>query len=145
MDRIDLGATVMVNEVWLKLERTEHWDSRAHFFGSAARAMQQVLAREAQRQQRRVKREREAGLMREQDSPPIQALLDRAADVNEALKQLEAEDPQLAEIAVMKMYGDMPAALIAEELGVSKRTVERRWRYGAVRLWSFIERGRTRH
>lgn len=83
----------MVNEVWLKLVRTGHWDSRAHFFGSAARAMQQVLAREAQRQQRRVKREREAGLMREQDSPPIQALLDRAADVNETSSSWRPKTP----------------------------------------------------
>jgi RNA polymerase sigma factor (TIGR02999 family) len=145
MDQLDLGATVLVHEAWLKLERTGQWDSRAHFFGSAARAMRQVLAREGKRQKGRAKGERAAGLRREEWSASTAALLERAVDVDQALRDLEREDAQLGQIAVMRLYGDMPAMLIAEELGVSRRTVERRWKYAAVRLRSLVERRRTRH
>jgi len=151
MDQLDLEATVLVHEAWLKLERTGYWDNRAHFFGSAARAMRQVLSREGRRRQSRLQREEQAGRMRGAGrvrgewSEASGTLLERAVEVDTALRQLEEEDTQLAQIAVMRLYGDMPAAQIAKELGVSKRTVERRWKYAAVRLRSLIEQGRTRH
>ena len=149
LDQLDLGATVLVHEAWLKLERTGQWDGRAHFFGSAARAMRQVLSRESQRRRGRGRREsvhrERADRTGEAYPPASEALLERAGDVDRAIKQIEAEDPQLADIAVMRLYGGMSAALIAEELGVSKKKVERRWKYAAVRLRSLIDRDRTRH
>src|SRR5262245_50465804 len=51
--RIDgntLQPTALVHEAYLRLAQGEiHWDSKAHFFGAAVRAMRQVLIGEARR------------------------------------------------------------------------------------------------
>lgn len=143
VDQLDLGATVLVHEAWLKLARTGQWDSRAHFFGSAAIAMRQVLSREGRKRRNARQRDANAATARPAWSPAGQALLDRALRIDQAIHQLEAEDAQLARIAVMRLYADMPAALIAEELGVSDRTVYRRWKYAAVRLRSLMDQDST--
>src|SRR5262245_34702093 len=52
---VDANATIstteLVHEAFLKLSRSAEpgWDSRAHFFGTAARAMRQVLVEFARR------------------------------------------------------------------------------------------------
>ena len=41
-----LEATALVHEVYLRLvdvEKTQHWDSRGHFFSAAAEAMRRIL------------------------------------------------------------------------------------------------------
>jgi RNA polymerase sigma-70 factor (ECF subfamily) len=45
-----LQATALVNEAYLKLvDQTAQWESRAHFFRMAARAMRQILVDHARR------------------------------------------------------------------------------------------------
>jgi RNA polymerase sigma factor (TIGR02999 family) len=47
-----LEATALVHEAYLRLvdtEKAQHWDSRSHFFASAAEAMRRVLAENARR------------------------------------------------------------------------------------------------
>src|SRR5437763_12661652 len=50
-----LQATALVHEAYLKLvdvERAQHWNSRAHFFGAAAESMRRILVDLARRKQR---------------------------------------------------------------------------------------------
>ena len=144
VDQLDLGATVLVHEAWLKLARTGQWDNRAHFFGSAARAMRQVLSREGRKHRSARDRNTAVARTRPEWSPDGEALLDRALRVDRAIDRLEGEDPQLSQIAVMRLYADMPIRMIAEELGLSDRTVQRRWKYAAVRLRSLVDQDATR-
>src|SRR5262245_29960573 len=45
-----LQATALVHEAYLRLvdgERTQHWNSRGHFFAAAAEAMRRILVNRA--------------------------------------------------------------------------------------------------
>src|SRR5215813_12391648 len=49
-----LEATALVHEAYLRLvdaEKTQHWDSRAHFFSAVAEAMRRLLIDNARRKQ----------------------------------------------------------------------------------------------
>src|SRR5580700_5007382 len=55
--------------------------------------------------------------------------------INEALEQLQKEDPEKARIVVMKFFGGMTNQEVAENLGVTERTIERQWAY--AKAWMF--------
>ena len=57
--------------------------------------------------------------------------------INEALDRLEEFDEQQARIVEMRFFGGMNNAEIAENLGISERTVGREWL--AARLWLYRE------
>src|SRR2546423_771980 len=45
-----LDATALVHEAYVRLvdvEKTQHWNSRGHFFGAAAEAMRRILVEKA--------------------------------------------------------------------------------------------------
>lgn len=130
-DRGDL--TGVVHDAWLKLSASPPvggWESRAHFYGAASRAMRQALVERARKRgaQKRDARETSldesmgAGLAESDDA------LRRAAEVDAALKVLERVDARQAAVAEMKLFGNLPPAMIAERLGVTARTVERDWK-----------------
>lgn len=124
--------TGLVNEAWIKLLRTERWDSRAHFFGSAARAMRQVLVEEARRRNAQ-KRSAKVSALRTDPEEKRAGELSRALELDEALRVLERENERAARVAEAKLFGEMPDETIAELLGVSVRTVERDRKF--VRAW----------
>jgi RNA polymerase sigma factor (TIGR02999 family) len=63
---------------------------------------------------------------------------DKVLLINEALEQLQAEDKEKARIVVMKFFGGMTNQEVAENLGVTERTVERQWAYAKAWLFQAI-------
>ena len=132
-----LQATALLHEAWLRLvgdgDRT--WQNRAHFYGAAAEAMRRILVENARRKSR-LKRGGVMVRLNVEDlelhaaSPDEKVLL-----MDEALEKLEAEDPQKARIVIMKFFGGLTNQEVAENLGVTERTVERQWAY--ARVWLF--------
>jgi RNA polymerase sigma factor (TIGR02999 family) len=132
-----LQATAIVHEAWLRLvsdgDRT--WQNRAHFFGAAAEAMRRILIENARRKSAL---KRGGGLLRvDIEGLDIAAATpdDKILMLNEALENLQAEDPEKARIVVMKFFGGMTNQELAEHLGVTERTVERQWAF--ARAWIF--------
>lgn len=134
-DRGDL--TGVVHEAWLKLSASPPrggWESRAHFFGAASRAMRQALVERARKRGALKRGGRELpldesaaeGAMAEGADESWDALR-RAAEVDAALNRLERIEPRWAAVAEMKLFGNLPTGMIAERLGVTARTVERDW------------------
>ena len=132
-----LQPTALVHEAWLRLvhngDRT--WQNRAHFFGAAAEAMRRILIEKA-RQKSRLKHGGGQARLNIEDLE----LADTTADdkillVDEALKELKIEDPELERIVVLKFFGGLSNEEIAETLGLSKRTLDRQWAY--ARAWLF--------
>jgi RNA polymerase sigma factor (TIGR02999 family) len=137
-----LQPTALVHEAWLQLvrdgERT--WENRAHFFGAAADAMRRILIDAARRKSARkrgggMERLDFEGLGLAQTAPDEQILL-----INEALENLEREDPDRARIVVLKFFGGLTNREAAETLGISERSVEREWAAAKVRLFQWIRR-----
>lgn len=140
-----LQATALVHEAWLQIagDRNRTWESRAHFFGAAAEAMRRILVDVARRKSR-VKRGGKAehveiSMLEVADERPPEEIL----VINEALENLEREDPEQARIVVLKFFGGMTNEEVAEFLGVSERTVYRHWVCAKTRLYQFATRGQS--
>ena len=60
---------------------------------------------------------------------------DKVLLINEALERLEAENPERAQIVVLKFFGGLTNREVAESLGIGERSVERQWSY--AKAWLF--------
>jgi RNA polymerase sigma factor (TIGR02999 family) len=128
-------ATVLVNDAFLRLvgDADIAWESRSHFFGLASRVMRQVLVDHA-RARRREKRGGEARRVSFDEALTVSvADVDDVLRVDEALRALEANAPQHAEIVTMRFFGGMSMEAVADSLGMSKRTAEREW--AVIKAW----------
>jgi RNA polymerase sigma factor (TIGR02999 family) len=131
-----LQPTALVHEAWLRVMRRHHpWDNRGHFFSAAAEAMRRILIENARRKARlrhggdhlRVEFEK---IDLAATTPEEKVLL-----IDEALAQLEQEDPEKARVVVLKFFGGHRNQDVAELLSLSERTVERHWAY--AKAWLF--------
>ena len=139
-----IQATVLVHEAWLQLagNGNRHWENRAHFFGAAADAMRRILIDNARRKARL---KHGGGQTRvDIDEAPVAAKTpdDEVLLINDALERLEAEDPEKARIVVMKFFGGLTNQEVAENLGISERTVDRQWACAKARLFRWIREQR---
>jgi RNA polymerase sigma factor (TIGR02999 family) len=135
-----LGTTGLVHEAYLRLvdQNEVDWKSRQHFFAIAAKMMRRILvnhARDRKAQKRGGERERvplEEGFLPDDlsgDGPRVDLV-----DLDDALKKLEAEDPQLARVVEMRFFAGMPIEEIAQVLEVAPRTVKRYWKAARILL-----------
>jgi RNA polymerase sigma factor (TIGR02999 family) len=132
-----LQPTALVHEAWLRLRKIQPgiWDSREHFVAAAAQAMRRILLDRA-RSKHRLKRN--AGVRVEWDPAELvaEAREDPLLRLDEALQGLEAADPDLAQVVVLKFYGGLTNQEVGQTLGVTERTVERKWSYAKAWLFS---------
>ena len=134
-----LQTTALVNEAYLRLaDQTDpKWQSRAHFFAVAARAMRQILvsyARSNQAQKRgggavRIELDEAAILSPEQSKEIV--------DLHEALELLESVDSRKARVVELKFFGGLNYDEIAEVLKIARATVRRDWEF--AKLWLYTE------
>ena len=135
-----LQPTALVHEAWLQLvgEGGRSWQNRAHFFGAAADAMRRILIDKA----RRKSRLKHGGGQSRLDIDDLD-LAETTPDenvllINDALEQLEKEDPEQARVVVLKFFGGLTNLEVAENLGIAERTVDRQWACAKARLFRWI-------
>jgi RNA polymerase sigma factor (TIGR02999 family) len=132
-----LQPTALVHEAWLRLvgPGEQMWQNRAHFFGAAAEAMRRILIESARRKSRLIHGGGQVRLdiqdMELAETTPD----DKVLLINEALERLEAENPERAQIVVLKFFGGLTNREVAESLGIGERSVERQWSY--AKAWLF--------
>lgn len=137
-----LSTTELVHEAFLKLAggNTSDWESRAHFFGAASRAMREVLVDFARR---RHATKRGGGLERVSLGDGDGALeieLDEIMELDAALERLGAVEPRLRQVVELRFFGGFPEEDIARMLGVSTRTIERDWLKARLILLQALDR-----
>ena len=130
-----LQPTALVHEAYLRAVGHEDpgWSGRGHFFAAAAQAMRNILVDQARR---KAALKHGGGLRREDATPDLLPIEQPAEDMlalDEALKQLEAEDPRKARVVMMRFFAGLTTEQTAEALGISLPTVERDWRF--ARSW----------
>jgi RNA polymerase sigma factor (TIGR02999 family) len=137
-----LQPTALVHEAWLQLvgERERNWQNRAHFFGAAADAMRRILIDKARRRSRLKHGGGQSRVDLEyldlaETTPDDNVLL-----IDEALRELEQEDPEQARIVVLKFFGGLTNQEVAESMGVGERTVDRQWASAKARLFRWIRK-----
>ncbi len=139
-----LQATALVHEAYLRLlgaKQTLDWDGRRHFFAAAAEAMRRILVDRARHKQSR----KAGGGRRRLDLDDVEPALeeangDRLLALDEALRQLEAEDPRKAELVKLRYFAGLTAEQAAAALGVSSSTAEKDWAYARSWLRVAIDR-----
>jgi RNA polymerase sigma factor (TIGR02999 family) len=127
-----LQTTALVSEAYLRLvgQREVDWQSRAHFFAIAAQIMRRFLVDNARRA---LRPKHGAGILAEplehaaavaprEDVDAIDALA-----LDQALRKLEALDPEQARIVELRFFGGLTIEETAEIVGVSPATVKREW------------------
>jgi RNA polymerase sigma factor (TIGR02999 family) len=136
-----LRTTALVHEAYLRLVGKEDlaYNGRHHFFSTAARAMHDLLVEAARRSARR---KRGGDLQRVELDEVGQALGMPPEDMlalEAALEKLAGEDPEGHEVVMLRYFAGLSTEETAEVLGVSSRTIERRWRFS--RAWLARELG----
>jgi RNA polymerase sigma factor (TIGR02999 family) len=139
-----LQATALVHEAYLRLvggEQTQDWNGCRHFFAAAAEAMRRILIDRARHKQTR----KAGGGHRRVDLDDIEPALeeengDHLLALDEALRQLEAEDPRKAELVKLRFFAGFTAEQAAAALGVSTSTAEKDWAYARSWLRVAIDR-----
>lgn len=130
-----LQPTALVHEAYMRLVGATdlQWDSRAHFFGAAARSMRQILINRANSK----KAEKHGGKVARQEfnegflaaEPEPERML--ALDV--ALEKLEKIDPRKSEIVMLRYFAGLSIEDTAKALDISPATVKREWQF--ARTW----------
>ncbi|MHC4378855.1 MAG: ECF-type sigma factor [Planctomycetota bacterium] len=131
-----LQPTALLNEAWIKLlpEGGRSFNDKSHFLGLACRAMRSVLV---DRARARVTQKRGGGAQKFEIQESDRVEESRAEELltlNDALERLGTQDQAGAQVAEMRLFGGLSCGEIAEGLGESKRTVERRWKAAAAVL-----------
>lgn len=130
-----IQPTALVHEAYLQLAKQDRveWRSKTHFLAVGALAMRRILVDHA----RRRRAEKRGGkLLR----IPLETSLRLAPGenpdvlaVDDALRRLAEVDPRQAQIAELRVFGGLTLEQTAEQLGLSKRTIEREW--SMLRAW----------
>ena len=138
-----LQATALVNEVWMKLGglALEGFESRAHFFGAAARAMRNILVDQA-RQKGRLKRNegrKHATLTADLAVEAAGEAVDMLA-LDEALTAFGKDYDRPARVVMLRFFAGLGIKEIAELLGVTSRTIDREYLFARTWLRRFLIR-----
>jgi RNA polymerase sigma factor (TIGR02999 family) len=141
-----MNTTTLVHESFMRLVNASglRLEDRHHFFAYAAKTMRNVIIDAA----RAHLADRRGGgvehlTLGADDAQQVadSGVSDELLRVNEALQELEALDPELAQVVEMRYFGGYNETEIAEYQGVTERTVRRRW--DKARAWLYVALGDT--
>ncbi len=133
-----INATGLVHELYLRMATgsAPSFVSPAQFFDYAAKAMRHIVIDRA----RARTREKRGGADRlhvelRTESPSLADLTaERALEIDDALRKLEIHAPRAAHIVELHFFAGLSLDQVAEQIGVSTRTVNREWRFARAFL-----------
>ena len=135
-----LQPTALVNEAYLRLVKPTsplRWESRGHFFASAAEAMRRILVEYARQ---RLGKQR-GGDRRRVDFPshvPEYRLSpEQMLEFSEAIDRLAELDPRKAELVKLRCFAGLDREQISNALELSLATVDRFWAF--CKVWLYRE------
>lgn len=145
-----LQATELVHEAYLRLlhrqesldaaAREAAYEGRRHYFFAAARAIHDIVV-ERIRARNAIKR---GGDRRRLDDSRLTLMGEvgdgtRVLEVSDAIERLRVIDAQRADFVLLRYFGGLSCEQVADILGVSVATANRRWRF--ARAWLATELG----
>lgn len=134
-----LQATALVHEAYMRLIGSSggaalQWDSRGHFYASAAIAMRRILVERA-RSRGRVKRG--GGAVREQLHDEAAAQEGDQVDLcelDEVLVRFEKHDARKCQVVMLRYFAGLSVEQTALAMGLSATTVKSDWNYAKAWL-----------
>lgn len=142
-----LQPTALVHEAFLRLVGSNEkagadvatWQSRRHFFGAAAIAMQRILVDNA----RKKKRLQHGGDRKQVQLSEIDVAQSASVDdvdliaLDEAFMALEATNPDKAELVRLRYFAGLNEQEVALAMNISRATASRWWTF--AKAWLFAE------
>jgi RNA polymerase sigma factor (TIGR02999 family) len=124
-----LSTTDLVHEAYLKFggANDREWSGRAHFFGSASRAMRQVLVDYARSHGAAKRGGGVAAVTLTGSDVALAVQFDELLVLDEALDRLRELNERLCRVVELRFFAGLGDEEIAELLGVTTRTVGRDW------------------
>lgn len=134
-----LRATELAHEAYERLERQRAagWQNRDHFYAIAATVVRRVLMDHLRARAADKRGAGQALLTLDDIVDVLPAPGDDAVDwlaVDAALTRLDAEDPDLARVVELRVFGGLTVEAIAQVMASSTATVGRQWRFAKAWL-----------
>jgi RNA polymerase sigma-70 factor, ECF subfamily len=129
---ISVTATSLVSEAYLRLRDPDQpWESRRHFFGAAARAMQRILIERARR------RRSVPITLGDHDAQVVESDVDWES-LSAALDTLHQRDPRMHEVVMLRFFAGQSVENTAQLMGISERLVVKEWHFARAWLYRAI-------
>lgn len=134
-----LQTTELVHEAYIKLVGGQeiNWQNRAHFFGIAANSMRQILVDYARKRNSQKRGEGKTHISLDDAEELIFNTEEDIIALDEAMKKLEAFDPDLSRVVELRFFAGLNVEETAKILDRSASTVKREW--SLARAWLFRE------
>lgn len=132
-----LDTTAMVHELYLRIggQRELAFSHPAQFFAYAARAMRHLLCDHARdRLRQRAGGDWQRVTLTGADQQLAIDSAEQALALDTALADLEADDARAARVVELRYFAGLGLEQVAESLAVTRRTVDRDWRYARAFL-----------
>ena len=132
-----LQPTALVHEAYIRLTKVNEvdWQSRSHFFATAATVMRRILVDHARAQQAD-KREALHNAVSLEDALVVSP--SRSSELialDEALDRLAQFNPRGSKVVEMRFFGGLSEEETGSVLGISSRTVKRDWKIAKAWLY----------
>lgn len=130
-----LNTTALAHESYLKLQNHADldWADRRHFFAIAARAMRQILVDYARRRWAAKRPGLKVDLDLERVAKDDDERTEQMLHVDQLLERLASVNVELVRVVECRYFAGYTQDETASVLGVSTRTIQRRWKM--ARAW----------
>lgn len=134
-----LSTRALVNEAYLKLadQSQAEYADRTHFFHAASKAMKHILIDYARKKNAQKRGGDKVKVTLDENIATSHDRLYQLIELDDALNRLSEFDAKAGAIVEMSFFGGLTQQEIADELGISERTVRRKWQ--AARSWLMAE------
>ena len=135
-----LQPTALVHEAYLRLTRFHDvdWQSRSHFFATAASVMRRILVDHARAQLARKREAFNNAISLDETLILSPARSSQLVALDDALNRLSKLDLRRSKIVELRFFGGLSEEETALLLGISARTVKRDWRIAKAWLYNEI-------
>jgi RNA polymerase sigma factor (TIGR02999 family) len=134
-------TTELVHEAYIKLIGNQQisWQSRAHFFGIAAKTMRQILVDYARKRNSQKRGSGKTKLSLDDAQLVASESDDQILALDEALKKLENIEERSGKIVELRYFSGLTIEETAELLNISSATVKRDWQFAKAWLYKEIQ------
>ena len=139
-----LQPTALVHEAWMRLMNqmeNSAWDSRAHFFASAAESMRRILIDWARKKATARRHPDRSCRWRPTTVPVPDLTLDELMDLDDAIERLSNVDSDTAKLVRLRLFAGLSVEEAAEVVPIPVRSAYRSWKY--AQAWLFRELNST--
>ena len=140
-----LQPTALVHEAYMRLTKIHKvdWQSRSHFFATAANVMRRILVDHARKQRADKRPNVRDAIDLEQVLVMSPGRSSELLALDEALERLKKFNERQSKIVELRFFGGMSEEEAGVILGVSVRTVKRDWRVAKAWLYSEMKCGHS--